>query len=117
MKELTCIVCPVGCHLSVDENQKITGNKCPRGYQYAISELTHPKRMLTTTVRTIFNDVHRLSVKSKEPVPKEYLFDIMSELNQLIVTKHVKIGDIIVSNIHQTGVDMVATKSTDVNHQ
>jgi CxxC motif-containing protein len=68
--------------------------------------------MLTTTVKTIFKDVPRLSVKSKEPLPKGCLFDIMSELDHLVITKHVKIGDIIVSNIHGTGVDMIATKST-----
>lgn len=117
MKELICIVCPVGCHIHVDEQHHISGNKCPRGYQYAFVELTNPKRMLTTTVKTVFHNVPRLSVKSKEPVPKAQLFDIMSELNHLLITKHVKIGDIIVSNILGTGVDMVATKSTFSEHQ
>lgn len=111
MKELTCIVCPVGCHLKVDDEMHITGNRCPRGLSYATIEMTSPKRMLTTTVKTVFNTVPRLSVKSKEPLPKELIFEIMLELNQILIDKHVKIGDIIVSNIHQTGIDIVATKS------
>ncbi|MBE6426383.1 MAG: molybdopterin oxidoreductase, partial [Planctomycetaceae bacterium] len=27
-KELICIVCPRGCHLTVDENMNVTGNFC-----------------------------------------------------------------------------------------
>ena len=32
MKELICIVCPRGCHLTVDEDHgyTVTGNSCPR---------------------------------------------------------------------------------------
>ena len=50
MKELICIVCPRGCHLTIDENKNVTGNSCPRGVQYAINEVTNPMRMLTSTV-------------------------------------------------------------------
>lgn len=111
MRELTCIVCPVGCHIKVDDQIQITGNRCPRGLQYAKIEITAPKRMLTTTVKTSFKSMPRLSVKTKEPIPKELIFEIMSDLNQVLVDKHVKIGDIIVSNIHDTGIDIIATKS------
>ena len=56
MKELICIVCPRGCHLKAEGpdgngNYSVTGNSCPRGRAYAVSELTHPVRTLTTTVR------------------------------------------------------------------
>ena len=51
MKELTCIVCPRGCRLKVDDDLNVTGNFCPRGAQYAKDELTDPKRMITSFVR------------------------------------------------------------------
>lgn len=111
MRELTCLVCPVGCHLKVDDEMHITGNRCPRGLSYATVEMTSPKRMLTTTVKTTFQTMPRLSVKSKEPIPKELIFEIMSDLNQILIDKHVKIGDIIVTDIHHTGIDIIATKS------
>lgn len=53
MKEIVCIVCPNGCSLSCQaENGAIvvTGNRCPRGRDYAITELTNPMRTLTTSV-------------------------------------------------------------------
>ena len=38
VKELICIVCPRGCHLSVDidNDYKVTGNLCPRGAEYGV---------------------------------------------------------------------------------
>ena len=53
MKELICIVCPKGCHLRVDEDNgyAVTGNGCPRGAEYGKIELTHPTRVVTSTVK------------------------------------------------------------------
>ena len=52
-REMICIVCPVGCHLTVDEETlEVTGNRCPRGAKYGKKELTNPTRMLTSTVKT-----------------------------------------------------------------
>lgn len=111
MKELTCIVCPVGCHIKIDDQLHVTGNRCPRGESYALVEVTSPKRMLTTTVKTTFKDTPRLSVKTRNPIPKELIFKIMADLNDVVIQKDVKIGDIIVSNICDTGIDIIATKS------
>ena len=48
-KEMICIVCPVGCHISVNtENYEVKGNACPRGAVYGKEELTAPKRVVTS---------------------------------------------------------------------
>ena len=48
-------MCPMGCEMTVTlENGKfvsVTGNSCPRGARYAETEVTDPRRMLTTTVQ------------------------------------------------------------------
>ena len=65
MRELTCIICPMGCSLSVEVASEegsvpnsspgsgltITGNRCPRGAVYAQEEIRAPKRMVTATCR------------------------------------------------------------------
>ena len=53
IKEVICICCPCGCHLQVDpENDyNVTGNACPNGAAYGREELTHPTRIITSTVR------------------------------------------------------------------
>lgn len=111
MKSMTCIICPVGCKLDIDQEMNVLGNRCPRGKVYAITEMTNPTRTLTTTVKTAFSNLPRLPVKTSQPIPKGLIFEIMKEIDDILVEKHVKIGDIIVKNIHQTGVDLIATRS------
>ncbi len=55
MKELICIVCPRGCHLTVDENNgyAVTGNSCKRGEIYGKAEVTNPVRVVTSTVAVV----------------------------------------------------------------
>lgn len=110
MKELTCIICPRGCHLVVDDELNVTGNTCPRGAVYAKQELTHPTRTLTTTVRIESEIEVSLPVKSDKPLPKEKIFDAMSLINKTSVKAPIKIGDIVVKDIFGLGVNIVATK-------
>ena len=113
MRELICINCPRGCRLSVDENLNVTGNFCPRGVIYAKNELTHPVRTLTSTVKVQSTFERRLPVKSSQPLPKEKVFDAVKELDAVLVQAPVHIGDVIIENVAQTGVSIVATKNIE----
>ena len=54
IKEMICIQCPRGCHLKIDtETLEVTGNFCPSGAKYAVSELTLQERTMTTTVKVL----------------------------------------------------------------
>ena len=66
-REIICICCPRGCHLQVDpENDyNVTGNACPNGAAYGKEELTHPTRILTSTVRAEGGRYPRCPVKKK----------------------------------------------------
>ena len=111
MTELICITCPRGCHLSVDENLNVTGNTCPRGVIYAKAELTHPVRMVTSSVNVISEVESRLPVKTKDPIPKELIFKVMEEIMKVSVKAPIRIGDVVIKNVLGTGVDIVATKN------
>ncbi len=113
MKELICITCPRGCHLKVDDNMNVTGNFCPRGAKYAINELTHPVRTLTSTVKTNSSINPRCPIKSKDSLPKELIFKCMEEINKISVTLPIKIGDVVIHNVCGSGVDIVSTKNID----
>ena len=73
MKEVICTCCPKGCHLQVDEanDYKVTGNGCPNGIAYGKEELTHPTRIITSTVRVEGGLYPRCPVKTAQAVPKE----------------------------------------------
>ena len=113
MIELICITCPRGCHLQVDENLNVSGNMCPRGAVYAKAELTHPVRMVTSSVSVVSEIATRLPVKTKDPIPKELIFKIMEEIEKVSVKAPIKIGDVIIKDVLGTGVDIVATKNIE----
>lgn len=111
VKELICISCPMGCHLSVDtEKLTVTGNSCKRGEVYGINEVTNPVRVITTTVKIEGAHHAVLPVKTKVPIPKDLNFKCIEELNKITVKAPVKMGDVIVENILNTGVDVIATR-------
>lgn len=112
-KEFVCIVCPRGCHLVVDENMEVTGNACPRGKVYALSELTNPVRMITSSVR-VSNRVDTLvSVKTSAPVPKGKIMETMDIINSLSVEAPTHINQIIKKDVLGLGVDLLITKNID----
>lgn len=113
MTELICIVCPKGCHLTVDEahDYAVQGNSCPRGEAYGRKELTDPRRVLTSTVRLEGASLRRLPVKTDGEIPKADLFRAMELLNGITVQAPIQRGDRILSDILGTGVNVIATKS------
>ncbi|MGL6063496.1 MAG: DUF1667 domain-containing protein [Fusobacteriaceae bacterium] len=112
MKNLICIVCPIGCHLSVDEenNYKVTGHTCPRGEKYGKEELLAPKRVVTSTVKIKGALYERIPVKTSSAIPKEKITQCMELLNNVELISPVKMGDIVVENIFNLGINIVATR-------
>ena len=108
--ELTCSICPRGCHLTVADDLTVTGNSCPRGEAYGKQEVTNPTRTITTTVRCDSKILAVCPVKTKDPVAKSKIFDVMKIVNETSIKVPVHIGDVVVSNIADTGVDLVATR-------
>ena len=113
-RELICIGCPLGCPLTVEmkgtEVVSVTGNTCPNGDRYARKEVTDPRRTVTSTVRVLGGSLPVVSVKTAKDIPKNKIFDCMQELATIRVKAPVREGDVIVSNIVDTGVSVIATK-------
>lgn len=112
-RELTCIICPKGCSIKVeignDEIKSIEGNTCKRGYDYAYSEVTNPVRTITSTVK--MENGKMLSVKTDKPIPKGLMFKCMEEINKVKAKAPVKIGDVLIVNILETGSNIIATQN------
>ena len=114
-KEMICIGCPMGCYLIVDYDGKtirdISGNRCKVGLEYAEKEISNPERTLTTTVKVKNGHLPLVSVRTDKPIPKNRIFDTMDLLAKIEVEAPVKIGEPIVRNIFNTGINVVATKN------
>ena len=143
MRELTCIVCPIGCSLSVDffsaeedasgaknDQQvfKITGNRCPRGAVYAREEIFAPKRVVTATCGIALNAQNshpgnsawnsltaprRVPVKTSTPCPKEKISELLGDIYSLKVSLPVKAGDKLIADWQGRGIDVVAVRSLE----
>lgn len=113
-RNLTCIGCPLGCSIQVEmENDKITGifgNTCKRGEVYARKEVTHPTRIVTSTVCVEHGIIPVVSVKTETDIPKEKIMDVMRSIKNIKVYAPVHTGDVILENAGGTGVNLVATK-------
>ena len=114
-RELTCIGCPMGCQITVTMNGseilEVTGNTCKRGDDYARKEVTNPTRIVTSSIRVNGGVLNMVSCKTRSDIPKGKIFDITKALTDVEVNAPIAIGDVIVSNICDTGVDIVATKN------
>lgn len=114
--EMICINCPVGCRMNVQiEGKKVqvTGNACPRGESYAKKECTNPTRIVTTSVFVKGGSLEVVSVKTQKDVPKNKIFEILNCLKGVRVKAPIQIGDIIIENIAETGIHVVATKEVE----
>ena len=140
MKELICIVCPRGCHLVVGDGPDfpVSGNNCPRGEAYGRSEVTAPKRVVTATCPADFSGLSDTTIHSAESSPgrsvkqteidaldlprrvpvrttgavsRAQVSDLVAELLHTHIRLPVRTGDVIISNWHDSGVSVIATRS------
>jgi len=115
-KILNCIGCPMGCELTVSlENGKVVlvkGNNCVKGKLYAQKECVNPTRILTSTI-PIEGSSKVLSIKTEADIPKEKLKECIELLKAVKIKAPVTLGDIIVYNIANTGINIVATKNIE----
>ena len=112
-KEFVCISCPVGCRLTVwdDEGEvKVEGNTCPRGKTYGVQEFTAPMRVVTSSVPVKFGAQNMCSVKTDAPVPKGMVEQVLCVIREAVVKAPVMVGDCVIENVAGTGANVIATR-------
>ncbi len=115
-KDLICISCPQGCHLSVEFDEKTdncvtAGNRCPRGEVYAKQELTDPRRVVTAVVKTDDPENPFVPVRTDKPYPRAEIPALLNRLYRITVKTPVKCGEIILENAEDTQINVIATES------
>ena len=108
--ETTCIMCPMGCALTITENNgviTVTGNTCPRGAKYGASEYTDPRRMVTTLVKVRGGGV--LSVKTSAPIRKALVPEALKAAAGVLVDHSVRAGDVVLADVAGSNENYIAT--------
>ena len=125
-KDLICTVCPIGCRLKItgtpsmttssmvtsaaSDDLKISGAKCEKGITYARDEIFNPRRMVCTTVK-IKGGIHRvIPVKTDKAIPEKYKLEVVKAVSTIELSSPVKMGDIVMSDLFGTGVNIVAER-------
>lgn len=114
MSTLVCITCPRGCTIDVEQvgdEWKVSGNSCKKGYEFAVNEMTAPQRTICSTVKTTFKDAPVLPCRVSADIPKNRIFDVMKEINKVVVSKPLDRGDVIIKDVLGLGVDVIATSN------
>lgn len=122
--KFNCTTCPSECLLTVEverdadgtvaEVRSVTGNRCPRGNKYAHQELTCPMRVLTTTVAVSGGDEALLPVRTSEAIPLTLHAQAMDLIRGLIVKAPIRMGDVVLPNLLNTGIDLIANMDIDL---
>jgi len=116
--KIICIVCPNGCEMEVTElsttKVDISGYKCEKGKEYAHQEIINPARTVTTTIKVKNGFIKRLPIRSESPIPKDIILEIMEKIKAFEIEAPVQSGDIIIENILNTGINIIASKSVDM---
>lgn len=110
---LICIGCPAGCLITAKKQEDgtidIDGNRCPKGEAYARNELTAPQRSVTSFIRVKNGLTEVVAVKTKGEIPKGKIGDCMREIMSAFCKAPVKAGEVLITNVAGTGVDIVST--------
>ncbi|NQW17134.1 MAG: DUF1667 domain-containing protein [Chloroflexi bacterium] len=111
-----CIVCPVSCPVEVDWSEdeginSIQGHLCRLAHDFIQSEIFDPKRMLTTSMPVDDGDWPLVSVKSDPAIPKAMMLEVMDAVIGLRTEAPVRVGDVLIENILDTGCNIVATRN------
>ncbi len=113
--EMTCIVCPRGCHMLVEAEggvyKSVSGNFCRRGESYAKAEIEAPTRMVTSTVRIEGGILPVIPVRTASPIPKGDIMKCMGEIARAVAKAPIEVGDVVIRNVAGSGVDIIASRS------
>lgn len=112
--EIICVTCPKGCTLKVIHEGKnvidVLNNGCKRGKEYAICELSDPRRMVASSVKVKNGKHPLLPVYTSSPFPKPLIFDLAKALRKIEIEAPVKINQVVAKNILGSGVDILASR-------
>ena len=120
VREFTCIMCPLGCDLRAESVQGaggeeilVTGNTCKKGEEYAVQELTDPRRNIATSVLVTGGELPLASVRLTHAIPKNRIFDVMEEIKKHKLTAPVKAGQVVIENVLGLGSNVIATVTVE----
>ena len=114
--EIICVACPKGCRLEARrENGEIlvTHEGCKRGREYAVNEITDPRRMVATTVRVEKGSHPLLPVYTASPFPMDRITELLNVLRTVKIPAPVSVNQVVLADALGTGIDVIASRELE----
>ena len=112
MQQITCLNCPLRCSIDVEYDESsiyiIEGNNCERGYRFAIDKLDLPNRNAFAYVKVANSSAKTVKVITTKPISRDLIPMLEEELAKITLNAPVKVQDLVIANVFNTGVDIVA---------
>ena len=116
MKSVDCIVCPKSCRIQVRGSLKpgkkpeVSGQECSRGNKYAISEISDPRRIFTSTVAVKNGEIKLVPVRSSKPIRKAEWKKGRDIINGLRITAPIGFGKVLIEDFTEKNVNLIAAR-------
>ena len=113
-ERLTCILCPIGCPIEAvrrGDDLEVHGNECPKGVDFAVQEILHPRRNLSASVPIKGSASRMVSVRLSAPVPRDKIYPILAAIAALRPEAPVRRGQVLIADVLNTGADVIATRT------
>lgn len=111
--EIICVACPKGCRLETrrENGELLVSNAgCKRGSEYALAEISDPRRMVASTVRLENGLQPLVPVYTAEPFPKGKIQELLKRLRKISLPAPVKLGQVVMKNALDTGINVVTSR-------
>lgn len=112
-QEIICTVCPKSCRIevkAVKSKKEASGGDCAKGKNYAIVELTDPRRIFTTTAAVEKGELEVVPVRSSGPIKRNEWKKAKMIASGIIVKAPVKFGQVLAEDFLEKGIKLVATR-------
>ena len=114
-RKMICIRCPRGCEIETTFDgwtvMEVRGNSCRLGEDYARTEVSDPRRVVTTTVRVRNGVLPVIPVWTSSAVRKDMIFEVMRSCNLVEIEAPVLMDQVIVKDVCGTGADIRASRN------
>ena len=88
----------------------MTGAECHRGVQYAMSEISDPRRIFTSTVIVNGGEIRLVPVRSDRPIKKDRWKKAAEIVKGLETGAPVGFGAVIMKDFTEKGINLIATR-------
>lgn len=111
MRTYTCIVCPNGCDITVDENaveSTMNGALCAKGREYVRQELSDPRRTISSLVAVDGGERPLVSARITAAIARARIPEAMTVIKQIRVPAPVRAGQVLLADFLEPGCNLIA---------